>query len=66
MSNSSHKESNQNKNNDDKMSCASWGGLLGIVLGIVIGLFTRHWVAFAFSIGAIGYVIGAAIDRNRR
>jgi hypothetical protein len=45
---------------------AAWGGFIGTVTGLVIGLLTTHWLTWALIIGIAGYIIGAIIDRSRR
>lgn len=43
----------------------AWGALLGSGLGLTIGAFTQHWLAWAVMIGASCLIIGALIDRSR-
>ena len=64
--NHSSKSSPGSKGPEDKHSYTGWSTLIGVGLGIVIGLVTRHWLALAFGLGALGYAIGAFIDRSRR
>lgn len=57
------------KNSTDKTPDApftGWGTLGGAGLGVLIGLFTRHWIACTVAGAAFGCTIGALIDRSRR
>ena len=54
------------KNKPDNVSAfTGWGLVGGAVLGVVIGLFTRHWLAWTIGVAFIGWIIGALIDRSR-
>ena len=66
METNSKNSSNQPSPNHEHHSFMAWGALLGSGLGLVIGAFTQHWLAWAVMIGASCLIIGALIDRNRR
>lgn len=49
----------------DPTAFAGWGGLVAAVLGLIIGLFTRHWAGWTVGLGLVGYFVGAIVDRSR-
>lgn len=44
----------------------SWGVLVGGAVGLIVGLLTKHWIAWSVALGAIGFIVGAFLDRRRR
>lgn len=47
-------------------SYAAWGALLGAMLGLILGQFTQHWLAWTIIIASACLITGAFIDRMRR
>lgn len=50
----------------DHASYAAWGALLGAMLGLTVGAFTQHWLAWTIIIASVCLITGAFIDRMRR
>lgn len=46
-------------------ACSGWGIILGIIAGIVIGLFFDKAIILGCVLGSTGWVVGAFIDRAR-
>lgn len=54
------------KNNSDNLSAfTGWGIFGGSALGLAVGLFTHHWLAWTLGVAVIGWIAGAFIDRSR-
>jgi hypothetical protein len=43
-----------------------WGAIIGIVGGVVIGLFLNRALLLGTGLGVMGWLIGALVDRARR
>lgn len=50
----------------DPSAFAGWGALILGALGLIVGLFTRHWIAWTCVAGCVGYFGGAIVDRAKR
>lgn len=44
---------------------SGWGTFAGAGVGLVLGLFAGHWLAWAASFAFVGWISGAMIDRSR-
>ena len=54
------------KNKPDHVSAfTGWGLIGGAALGVAVGIFTRHWLAWTIGVAVIGWIVGALIDRSR-
>lgn len=42
-----------------------WGTFGGAAIGLIIGLFTQHWLACTVGLAVVGWITGAVIDRSR-
>lgn len=51
---------------DSSEGVAAWGLLIGAALGAGLGVWLGHWLAGATGLAAVGWVVGAFIDRSRR
>jgi len=65
-------DSSSNSNDKQKSApaqhhdaCSGWGAIIGVLAGIVIGLFFHKALIFGIALGSIGWVGGALIDRAR-
>lgn len=45
---------------------SGWGALIGTGAGALIGAFFHQALALAIALGAMGWIVGALIDRSRR
>ena len=45
---------------------AAWGIVVGGLIGLVVGIFIDRPLLAALTAGAIGWIVGACIDRARR
>ena len=60
----SSKNSNQKKP-EEVTAFTGWGLFIGVGIGLVIGLFTRQWLVWTATLGVVGWITGALIDRSR-
>lgn len=66
MDSSSNKPETKQPDGSNPTAYGAWGALAGAAIGLIVGLCTRHWLAWALLIGSIGMVIGGLVDRSRR
>jgi len=45
---------------------SGWGAIVGVIAGIIIGLFFHRAVLLGTGLGVIGWLVGALVDRARR
>lgn len=45
---------------------ASWSAIGGILIGLIVTLFAGRWLANVVMFGAVGFIVGALIDRHRK
>ncbi len=50
----------------DADAWSGWGCLIGAILGLTIGLGFGRPVVLGFASGAVGWLVGALVDRSRR
>ena len=50
----------------DANAWSGWACIIGIVLGLAVGVFFAHAILFGIALGAVGFVVGAVVDRSRR
>lgn len=66
MSLQKHPESKKTESSEDDALYASWGALGGGAIGLILTLFAGHWLSNTATLGVLGYIIGALIDRRRK
>ena len=53
------------KNSDGAANHTEWGAVVGSIVGLALGLFTRNWIVMTACGGGVGFVVGAFLDRAR-
>lgn len=66
MSLQKHTKSKKTEPSEDHAHYASWGALAGGAIGLILTLIAGHWLSNTATLGVLGYIIGALIDRRRK
>jgi hypothetical protein len=61
-----NKSPNNQPAHDDGFSYIAWGCTAGAGLGLAVGQFIGHWLAWMIMVGSLGMVVGGLIERSRR